>query len=694
MTATDEASARLVPVRDQIIRLLRRPGLKALIGTHLVVAAIILVRGQGWLQPFELAIYDQLRVAWAGNEPSADILLVGGTEEDIRRWHWPLRDADLAILLERIAGWQPRVIGVDLYRDRPEPPGSEQLAAVVAQHKEIVWAFKLREETRPGIPPPEELRETDRIAFTDVPTDAGNVVRRALLYADDGTGNYPGMGMAVALGYLAGEGIEPAPAPADQLRLGKALITPLDDTRGPYTSLDSRGYQILLDYRGGPHPFTLKSIGEITDGQDAGSLVRGRAVIIGITSESVKDGFATPFNTGFNNEDPIYGITVHAHVAAQLIRAAVDGTPSSLPDFPRAVEDLWIWAWALAGMALGLLVRHTVPAMIGSAAGLVILAGTAYQAFGAAVLLPVFPAAIAWVGSVGLTNRVMHAASNRRRTLLQKGFERFLPAAVIAQMLASETLPKLGGERREISVLFCDIAGSTTLAESIEPESLAAIYSDYFEGVCAAISEQGGTVTEFLGDGVVAFFGAPHQHPDHADRVVSAALAIDQFASRFSAEQKSRGVEFGHTRIGIHTGTAMVGNIGARGRLKYGAQGDVLNTGGRLDTLNKTIGTRICASGDTVRKAPRHRFRPIGAFVVKGRHGETAVFEPLCPQSYDADWIDRYCAAFGALEAGRPEAAELFETLHREKPHDACVAFHHRRLAAGETGALIIMTEK
>jgi adenylate cyclase len=79
-------------------------------------------------------------------------------------------------------------------------------------------------------------------------------------------------------------------------------------------------------------------------------------------------------------------------------------------------------------------------------------------------------------------------------------------------------------------------------------------------------------VTEFLGDGVVAFFGAPHQHPDHADRAVSAALAIDQFASRFSAEQKSRGVEFGHTRIGVHTGTAMVGNIGARVRLKYGAQ--------------------------------------------------------------------------------------------------------------------------
>jgi adenylate cyclase len=223
----------------------------------------------------------------------------------------------------------------------------------------------------------------------------------------------------------------------------------------------------------------------------------------------------------------------------------------------------------------------------------------------------------------------MHAASNRRRTLLRKSFEQFLPPAVIAQILASETLPKLGGERREISVLFCDIAGSTTLAESIEPESLAAIYSDYFEGVCAAISEQEGTVTEFLGDGVIAFFGMPHQHPDHADRAVGAALAIDDFARRFSAEQKARGVEFGHTRIGVHTGAAVVGNIGTRARLKWGAQGDVLNTGGRLDTLNKTIGTRICVSGDTVRNAQRYRFRPIGGFVVKGRRGATDVSNPF-----------------------------------------------------------------
>ena len=93
---------------------------------------IILVRGFGWLQPFELLTYDALRVAWAGDEPSTRILLVGGTETDVQDFDWPLRDGKLADLLERVAAWKPRVIGVDIYRDKPKPPGTERLAAVLA----------------------------------------------------------------------------------------------------------------------------------------------------------------------------------------------------------------------------------------------------------------------------------------------------------------------------------------------------------------------------------------------------------------------------------------------------------------------------------------------------------------------------------------------------------------------------------
>ena len=689
--AAEPLLSRLRQDRGRIWRLLRSPALKALVGANIIVAGIVLARGHGWLQPFELLIYDALRVSWAGHEPSSRILLVGGNEDDITDFDWPLRDGELADLLERIASWKPRVIGVDIYRDNPKPPGTERLAAVLERHKEIVWAFKLKEGEQKAIQPPEVLRGTDRAVLADLIPDGGNVIRRALVYAGDE--NYTAMGMELGLRYLAAEQIWPAPAPGDGIRLGTALITPLDDARGPYTRLDSAGYQILLDYHGGPNPFPLKSIGEIMRSDEAAPLVSGRAVIVGVVSESVKDSFSTPFNTGFNSEDQMNGIVVHAHIADQLIREAVDGT-AVLRGFSRGVEDIWIWTWAMAGMALGLLVRSTIPALCASAAGLLGLAGITYAAFGAAVLLPAFPAAIAWVGSTGLTNRVMHAASNRARALLRKSFEHYLPPAIISQMLASETLPKLGGERREISVLFSDVAGFTTFAETMDPEFVADLTNNYFEGVCAAIFEQGGLINEFAGDGVLAFFGAPHEQPDHADRAVSAALGVAAFASRFSVEQSARGITFGHTRIGVHTGIAMVGNIGTRSRLKYSAQGDTLNTGSRLEGLNKVIGTGICVSGAIVGKARGHRFRPIGSFVVKGRHGATDVFEPIDPRYYDTDRITRYEAAFQALQDGRAEAAEQFAGLHREYPSDPCVAFHWQRLTAGEAGTLIVMTEK
>ena len=683
--------SRLRLDRARIARLLRSPALKALVGANLIVVGIILARGHGWLQPFELLIYDALRVSWAGHEPSSRILLVGGNEDDITNFDWPLRDGELADLLERIASWKPRVIGVDIYRDKPKPPGTERLAAVLARHKEIVWAFKLEEGEKPAIQPPEVLRGTDRAVLADFIPDAGNVVRRALLYAGDQ--NYTAMGMEMGLRYLAAEQIKPAAASGDDIRLGKALLSPLDEKRGPYTRLDSSGYQVLLDYHGGPNPFPLKTIGDIMRSDEAAPLVAGRAVIVGVMSESVKDSFSSPFNTGFNSEDQMNGIVVNAHIADQLIRQARDGT-AILHGFSRGIEGLWIWAWAMAGVALGLLVRNTVAAICASTAGLLGLAGFVYAAFGAAVLLPALPAAIAWIGATGMTNRVMYTASNRARTRLRKSFEHYLPPPVIAQMLAADTLPKLGGERREISVLFSDIAGFTTLAETMDPEFLADLTNDYFEGVCAAIFEQGGLVNEFAGDGVLAFFGAPHEQPDHADCAVSAALGIVEFASRFSADQKARGINFGHTRIGVHTGIAMVGNIGTRSRLKYSAQGDTLNTGARLEGLNKAIGTRVCVSGAIVGKARRHQFRPIGSFVVKGRQGATDVFEPIDPRHYDAERTARYEAAFRALQSGRPEAAEQFAKLHLEDPKDPCVAFHCQRLTSGEGGTLVVMTEK
>jgi adenylate cyclase len=696
MPATRQAFYQIVAARlpTRVALLLRGRLIIAAAVTLAVVAVVLALRGLGWLQPLELAAYDRLRVAWAGHDISDRVVLVGISESDIRRWGYPLHDADLADLLERLAAAEPRVIGVDLIRDMAVPPGGDKLAAVLARHPNVVWVFKLKSGDDPGIPPPAALRGSDRVVLADIPADPGNVIRRGLLFADDGVQNYPALGTAIAALFLAHDGLAVDIAGDNRLRLGERILPLLDDTRGPYLDLDAGGYQLLLDFHGGAEPFRHLTLADVMDSSDgAARVVRDRAVIVGNAAKSIHEEFVTPFDTGPGGGMLIHGITVHAHLADQLIRLAL-GISSGLAAWPRLGEAGWIWFWAVGGALLGLCLSRLKWTALGLLAGLLLLGCVVYAMFGAGFLLPGPPAGLAWVVAAGLTNWASHTATHRERDRLQRIFEHYLDPAVVSQMMKADTMPRLGGERREISALFTDLADFTTLSEKMDPVVLTEIVNDYFEGVCGVVDAEGGMVTGFAGDGVLALFGAPLDQPDHADHAVTAALAIDAFARGFAAQQHERGVPFGVTRIGVHCGEAMVGNIGSQSRLRYSALGDVLNTGSRLEGLNKLIGTRVCVSGEVVAEARRHMFRPIGSVVVRGRQEAVEVFEPIDPQLHQPDRLTSYEAAFGALRANAPQAVARLAALAAADPADPLVAFHRRRLEAGESGTVIVMAEK
>jgi adenylate cyclase len=693
MSGATRAGTSLGRPRSWFVRLRYSRILKTLVTAQLTAAVIILVRGFGWLQPLELDVYDWLRVAEAGHQRSDRVLLVGIDDKDYRRWGYPLPDDDLANLLERIAAWEPRAIAVDLFRDVPVPPDSGRLKDVLARHPNIIWAYKSEVGNNVAIPAPKWLRGSQRAVLADLATDRGNTVRRGLLYAEDRVENRLTLGMALALHYLAQDDIWVGPAPGDGLRLGRAVVGSIEDTRGPYVEPDVGGYQILLDFHGGPDAFRRVSIADVTQRDGVSHLVRGRSVIIGNTADSIHDSFSTPFDSWFGAERQVYGIVIHAHLADQLIRLAL-GEAKELHALSFGAEMVWILGWGVAGAVLGLLLPSLFWAVSVLLIGLALLAGIVWVAFAAALWLPGLPASLAWVGAAGMTNWVLRAAAGRERDQLRSMFERYLEPDLVKKMLRGHALPQLGGERREISVLFTDVSSFTTLAETMDPLVLAELVHHYFEGVCTAIEAEGGLIDEFIGDAVLALFAAVQDQPDHADRAVAAALAVDAFACQFSALQRSRGVDFGITRIGVHCGMAMVGNLGTRRRLKYGALGDVLNAGSRLEGLNKVIGTRICVSGAVVARCRRHLFRPIGAFVVKGRNEATDVFEPIDLRFCSRDRLALYKAAFEAVQAKRPEAIAQLAGLYEDNPSDPVVRFHKQRLEAGETGAAIVMTEK
>jgi class 3 adenylate cyclase len=306
------------------------------------------------------------------------------------------------------------------------------------------------------------------------------------------------------------------------------------------------------------------------------------------------------------------------------------------------------------------------------------------------LLAPPLVAALAF--ALILVYRITVADKDKRR--LRKMFSLYLAPEMVDRMVASDHLPQLGGERREMSFLFTDVAGFTTMAERMDPTVLAPILNRYLDGACNVILEHGGMVNEFIGDAILAFFGAPQDQPDHAARIVACARALDAFAEAFRQAQQDDGVPFGKTRIGVHTGTVFVGNVGSHQHLKYSALGDVVNTASRLEGLNKFFGTRVIVSGDTLARCDETRARPLGRFVLKGRHEPIEVYELIEEPRSASAAIARYREAYRLLEAGDPRAEAAFAALAQELPDDGCVALHVERLRGGARDSVVVMEEK
>jgi adenylate cyclase len=690
--ATDHAQSEPSALTGHgLATLLRRRFVKALIVANLVALMLLTLREAGWLQSLELSAYDTLVTFFAGSQQSDRVVLVVTTEEDINRLGYPIRDNYLAAVLAAVFAGGPKAVGVDLYRDLPMAPGNQELQAIQRAHDNLYWVFKLPDVGNSGVPPPPALRDSGREVLSDHVTDAGSVVRRALLLAADERThhNWPAMGVSLAERYT-GQRLRVVD---DDLALGRGRIPLLNQPYGPYAKVDAAGYQMLFDYRGGHRRFRQISFSDILGRPDLPATLRGRIVIVGTAALSIKDSFATPFSTGWGGEGPLVGIALHAHTADQLIRIANGESHNPVP-LPRLADDVAIWSAAIAGAILALLVWRVLVVLTALVLGFGLVAGATAWGFGSAgLLLPGVPVALAWGLSAATCNFVMHSVGSRERAKLRRSFESYLDPRIISQMMQGDSLPSFGGEHREITAIFTDISGFTTTAETMDAATVAELLGEYFGVLTDAVVKNGGLVNDFIGDGMLVLFGAPMHQSDHADRAVSAALAIDEAAQRFNAELAARGINWGRTRVGVHTGVALVGNIGTHGKLKYGALGDTLNTASRVESLNKYIGSRVAVTGETAAQCRSRAFRPVGEIVVKGRKNAMPILMPISPADPPA-LLARYTEAYTALSQNRPEAAELFAALHRDFPADPATAFHARRLAAGENGVLVVMQEK
>jgi adenylate cyclase len=273
------------------------------------------------------------------------------------------------------------------------------------------------------------------------------------------------------------------------------------------------------------------------------------------------------------------------------------------------------------------------------------------------------------------------AAAERAHAALSRYFSPNLAERLAADSAAVE----LGGQRRDIASMFTDITNFTTLAEALDSDTLACLLNDYLSGMIETVFAHEGTVAKIVGDAMHVLFGAPGDQPDHATRAVACARELDAFAQALRDRWRERGVALGATRIGVHAGSAIVGNFGGTRFFDYTAYGDTINTAARLENANKQLGTRVCVSAAVAERVEGFSGRPIGDLMLRGRSLCLRAYEPVDPSPA----VEAYRVAFARLEARDPSAMPAFASFVGAHPGDALANFHLRRLLNGQAGTVI-----
>ena len=410
------------------------------------------------------------------------------------------------------------------------------------------------------------------------------------------------------------------------------------------------------------------------------SKVDGRVVVVGASAIGLSDLRATPLESARAG-----GRISHARAIEQIMARHFLIRPAWASGAEFVVA-------ALASAALVTLAAFASlrAALVAAAAGFALLIGATVAAFMAKglVLDPSFIALTMLCSGIA-ASFARYFVVERDAAWLRSAFAHYLSPALVQALARDPSRLKLGGEQREMTFLFTDLEGFTSLTETVSPETLVGLLNAYLDGLCRVAMEHGGTVDKIVGDAVHVMFNAPLDQADHAERGVRCALAIDAFARRYAVEQRAGGVDFGATRIGVNTGAAVVGNFGGGRRFDYTAHGDAINTAARLELANKTLGTRICVARATAEKAGGVPFLPIGTLMLKGKAQGVDVFTPYCEPPDEDSWSAVYLDAFARMSEGDDAGAAALIALHERHPDNPILALHARRIRAGERSALM-----
>lgn len=623
------------------------PLLVCLLIGNLVFLSIWGLRAAGGLQSLELGAYDLAFRLRPAAELDDRITLITETEEDLQRWGYPLSDEVLAQVIDRLSQGGARVIGVDKYRDAPVPPGEQHLNQALKANPHVIWVSKFGGTDSATIAPPLVLKGSGQVGFNDLIDDPGGIVRRGLLFLDDGETVAYSLPLMMTLHYLASRqiGLQSDPANPDYLQLGAATIPPFEQSDGGYVGADAAGYQFLLDYAAMPQRFPRFTVTELLEGKAPPDAIRDKIVIVGTTAKSINDYFFTPYSQGLATDQRIYGVELFAHVTSQLLGLA-EGRRQPFKTLPDSLELAWTWAWVMLGAVAALWARSLRGALAAVLAGGATLGASCYLAFIHAWWIPLVPPLTGFLLAVMSAASWLSVQEKRQRAMLMQIFSRHVSNEVASALWDQREQFLLGGRPKPqqitATVLFSDIHGFTSVSEKLPPERLMDWLDEYMEAMSGIVSSHHGIVNKYIGDAVMALFGAPLARTDERDIAADAVSAVEcaldmrREVARLNVLWAARGLPEIGIRVGIYTGSLVAGSLGGKDRLEYTVIGDTVNIASRLESYDKVFTAdasqccRILIGEATLQRlGGRYRAESVGSVAFKGKEESVASYQVI-----------------------------------------------------------------
>lgn len=578
-------------------------------------------------------------------KPDRNVVVVAIDHKSIKEiGRWPWSREVTARLIENLAQYGAKVTALDIVFSEPQNQRSDgALASSVARSGNVVMGYFFRDEEQ-SIDPVAQLQlETAKIklvkvadgvesiplteyravdvnlarlgkgaldfGFFNARPDGDGLYRRSVLLLLYNGDVYPSLAMKALQHYLGGEIVLDVKSwGVDAVQVGPLRVPSREDGT------------MALNYYGPAGSFRTVSAVDVIKKRLQPDTLQGAIAFVGATEIGIFDIRPTPF-------DPTQpGIELHATVAANALERRFlryDGT----------TQILELTCLLVLPVLLGIVLAFAP----GTFAGLAAFAGTTvlfwtvnYLAFSKGLrdmtlIYPLLGIGLTYLGSEAWRNLVVE----RKGRQLKKAFSSYVSPDLVKEIEKHPDKLVLGGEQRELSILFSDIRGFTTVSESLTPPELVTLLNEYLSPMTRIVLEERGTLDKFIGDAVMALFNAPLDVPEHAVHACRTAVRMLDELRLLNEDFASRGMHTIDIGVGINTGPAVVGNMGADIRFDYTAIGDAVNLASRLEGLNKYYGSHILVSEDTYRQVPLglFTFREVDRVRVKGKHLPIVMYE-------------------------------------------------------------------